>query len=98
MPAAPDLRTLAGSVLDARLRDLQARAFAIYEAAAQAAERGDLDAYPHAEREAAPLIAQAQAFNDERVRRFRARARRWRIAAIVIGVLGAALVAWLALR
>lgn len=92
---APDPRMLSNTELDARLHDLQRRAFALYEAAAQRAEAQDGEAaYAHAETQAAPLIAQAKALNEERVRRLRARARRWRHAATAVGALGLGVIAW----
>lgn len=97
-----DAGALSNADLDARLRELQQRAFAVYEAAAQAAEAnpgadGDA-AYARAEAEVAPLIAEAKSLSDERVRRLRRRARFWRNAAVAVAVIGGAFIAWIALR
>jgi hypothetical protein len=84
--------------LDALLHDLQKRAFDIYEDAALRAEANPANAevaYAQAVAVAAPLIAQARALNEERVRRMRRRARMWRRAAIAVAIAGiAALVFW----
>lgn len=97
--SADAARALSNAELEARLHALQRRAFEAYEDAALAAEaRGDRGAYARAEAETAPLIAEAKAINDERVRRLRARARAWRLAGIAVGVAGAALVGWLLLQ
>ena len=92
-------RALPNAELDARLQELQRRAFAIYDAAAEAAETARDDAaYARAETEVAPLIAEAKLLSDERVRRLRARVRVWRVAAVVVAALGVAVVAWLVVR
>lgn len=99
MTAGEDLRTLDAKTLVARIEALQKRAFARYELAA---ERGDAEPdaeaaarhYAEAEAECAPWVAEARALNEERVRRLRARARRWWI---VTGVITAAGVVALAL-
>ena len=92
-------RALSNAALEARLHELQRRAFEVYEDAALAAEaRDDRGAYARAEAEVAPLIAEAKALNDERVRRLRARARAWRTAGLSIAAVGAAAVGWLATR
>ncbi|MBJ6981597.1 MULTISPECIES: hypothetical protein [unclassified Luteimonas] len=94
-----DLHALSNAELEARLLDLQRRAFEVYEDAALAAEaREDRKAYARAEAEAAPLIAEARAVNDERVRRLRRRARNWRNAGVAIAVAGTAAISWIALR
>jgi hypothetical protein len=94
-----DLHALSNAELESRLQDLQRRAFEVYEDAALAAEaRNDRDAYGRAEAEAAPLIAEARAVNDERVRRLRRRARTWRNAGLAIAVAGTAAVSWIAMR
>lgn len=84
--------------LDALLHNLQKRAFEIYEDAALRAETNPAqatEAYARAEAAAAPLIAQANAINEERVRRLRRRARAWRLAAQAIAIIGAfGLLAW----
>lgn len=96
---ADDPRSLSNAALDARLHALQQEAFARYEAAAAAADAGEGDtAFARAERETAPLIAEARRLNDERARRLRARARGWRNAAIAVAVVGALLVLWLVQR
>jgi hypothetical protein len=87
--------------LDALLHDLQKRAFDIYEDAALRAEANPANAevaYAQAEAEAAPLIAQARALNEERVRRLRQRARMWRRAAIAIAIIGTGVLIWLSMR
>ncbi|MGV8932789.1 MAG: hypothetical protein ACOH1R_11850 [Luteimonas sp.] len=92
-----DHRALSNAQLGARLHDLQKRAFEAYEDAALRAEANPaLSAaiYAQAETDAAPLIAQARAINDERVQRLRRRARWWRNAAWVIAALGVGVVAW----
>ncbi|MBB1473563.1 hypothetical protein H5368_10995 [Luteimonas sp. MC1782] len=94
-----DLQALSNAELEARLQDLQRRAFEAYEDAALAAEaRDDRTAYARAEAEVAPLIAEARAANDERVRRLRRRARAWRNAGLAIAVAGSAAISWIALR
>ena len=98
-----DPRALSNTELDARLQQLQRRAFAIYDAAAEVWEHasagaGGDDAYKRAEAEVAPLIAQAKLLSDERVRRLRVRARVWRVAAVVVAVLGGGAIAWLLMR
>jgi hypothetical protein len=100
---APDPRSLSNSELDARLHELQRRAFAIYDAAAEVAEHasagaGGDDAYKRAEVEVAPLIAEAKLLSDERVRRLRARARVWRVAAVAVTMLGGGAIVWLMMR
>lgn len=94
----PDPRGLSHAALDALLQQLQKRAFEIYEDAALRAETNPaqaIGAYARAEADAAPLIAQASAVNEERVRRLRRRAQAWRTAAQAIAILGAiGLLAW----
>ncbi|GAA3934723.1 hypothetical protein [Luteimonas lutimaris] len=96
-----DPASLSNAGLGTRLHSLQKRAFEIYEDAALRAEANPAQAdaaYARAEAEAAPLIAQAKALNDERVRRLRRRAQVWRTLAIATAVVGVAVVAWLAAR
>lgn len=100
---APDPRALSNAELDARLQELQRQAFAIYDAAAEVAEHASPGAESdaactRAEAEVAPLIAEAKLLSDERVRRLRARARVWRVAAVVVAVLGGGVIAWLMMR
>jgi predicted anti-sigma-YlaC factor YlaD len=96
---ADDPRALSNAALEARLHALQQEAFALYETAAAAADAGDGDgAFVRAERDTAPLIAEARRLNDERVRRLRARARRWRYAAVAVAIVGVLLVLWLLQR
>ena len=83
--------------LEAMLHDLQKRAFDAYEDAALRAEANPLQAdaaYAQAEAVAAPLIAQARALNEERVRRLRKRAQAWRKASIAAAIAGSAALAW----
>ena len=91
------LRRAGNDALSQALHDLQREAFAVYEAAASAAEGGDATALARAEATVAPLIARAQAVNDERVRRLRARARRWWIATVAVAAAGVAAIGWLLL-
>ncbi len=94
-----DLHALSNAELEARLQDLQRRAFEAYDDAALAAEaRNDRTAYGRAEAQAAPLIVEARAVNDERVRRLRRRARNWRVAGLAIAVAGGAAISWIAMR
>ena len=94
----PDPRGLSHAALDALLQQLQKRAFEIYEDAALRAETNPAqatDAYARAEADAAPLIAQANAVNEERVRRLHRRAQAWRMTAQAIAIIGAiGLLAW----
>lgn len=94
--------TLSHARLDALLHELQKRAFDVYEDAALRAEANPAQAelaYAQAEAEAAPLIAQARALNEERVRRLRWRARLWRRMAIAVAIAGvAALAGWTLVR
>ena len=94
--------TLSHARLEALLHELQKRAFDIYEDAALRAEANPAQAelaYAQAEAEAAPLIAQARALNEERVRRLRWRARLWRRMAIAVAIAGvAALAGWTLVR
>ena len=94
--------TLSHARLDALLHELQKRAFDVYEDAALRAEANPAQAelaYAQAEAEAAPLIAQARALNEERVRRLRWRARLWRRMAIAVALAGvAALAGWTLVR
>ena len=93
----PSPAELSHARLDALLHELQRRAFDVYEDAALRAEANPAQAelaYAQAETEAAPLIAQAKALNEERALRLRRRARAWRRAAIVVAVAGVAALAW----
>lgn len=95
--STPSPAELSRARLDALLHELQKRAFDVYEDAALRAEANPAQAelaYAQAEAEAAPLIAQARALNEERVRRLRQRAQAWRRAALAIAVLGIAACAW----
>jgi len=96
-----DPAALTHAGLETRLHALQKRAFELYEDAALRAEADPARAeaaYARAEEDAAPLIAEARALNDERVRRLRRRARTWRWLAIAIAIIGATVIAWLVLR
>ncbi len=88
------LRRAGNDALSEALQDLQREAFAVYEAAASAAEGGDATALARAEVDVAPLIARAQAVNDERVRRLRARARRWWTATVAVAAAGIGAIGW----
>jgi hypothetical protein len=95
--STPSPAELSHARLDALLRELQKRAFDVYEDAALRAEANPAQAelaYAQAEAEAAPLIAQARALNEERALRLRRRARAWRRAAIVVAIAGVAALAW----
>lgn len=96
-----DPRKLDNTALDARLRELQKRAFNLYEEAAQRAEGepAHRDAfYAQAQDDVAPLLTEAKRLHDERVRRLRLRARRWRRATLAVAALGLALLARLLWR
>lgn len=97
-----DPATLPRARLDALLHDLQKRAFDVYEDAALRAEANPAQAeaaYAQAEADAAPLIAQARALNEERVRRLQRRAQAWRKAAVVVAIAGATvLMLWMLTR
>lgn len=97
----PSIRHLDVRALDARLHDLQKRAFQHYEAAAAHAEAEPSRAdaiYAETERTVAPLIAEARTISEELARRLRVRAHRYRLAALVVAVLGVALAIWLATK
>ena len=100
--STPSPAELSHARLDALLHELQKRAFDVYEDAALRAEANPAQAelaYAQAEAEAAPLIAQARALNEERVRRLRWRARLWRRMAIAVAIAGvAALAGWTLVR
>lgn len=100
--STPSPAELSHARLDALLHELQKRAFDVYEDAALRAEANPAQAelaYAQAEAEAAPLIAQARALNEERVRRLRWRARLWRRMAIAVALAGvAALAGWTLVR
>ena len=92
------LRRLSGSELDALYGDFHRRVFAFYDGIDELPERRREAAQADARRRAEPLIEQARAVHEERVRRLRLRARRWWIATIAVAVAGIAGIAWLALR
>jgi len=97
--ASPD--GLSNADIAREIASLQKRAFDRYEDAALRAEADPARAetiYAQAERDTAPWIARATALNDTRVARYRRRAARWRNAALVIGVVGAACVVWMLSR
>lgn len=96
---APD--GLSNADITREIQSLQARAFERYEDAALRAETDPARAeviYAEAERDTAPWIARASALNDERVARYRRRAKRWRNAALVIGIVGAIAILWMLSR
>lgn len=95
------LRSLSSRELEERYAGLHRQVFACYEDA-QSCEQDDPDAYAkameQAQARAAPLIERARAVHEERVRRLRKRARTWWMLAYGTAVIGALLIAWLALR
>lgn len=96
-----DPRSLSSAALDAHLRTLQKRTFELYEDAALRAEAepGHRDAhYAQAQAQVTPLLAEANRFNAERVRRLRQRARRWQRATLAVMAAGLAALAWLLWR
>lgn len=96
-----DPRTFTQAALQERIAALQTSAFTIYETAAGRAESEPAHRdtyYAQAERDVAPLLVESRRFHDELLRRLRRRARRWRQAALLIGVVGCAALAWLWLR
>lgn len=98
--AAAVPRALTNAALDRALHALQADAFAQYEQAALVADASPKRAtqvYADVEARVAPLIEQARVLNDERVRRLRHRARRWRIATWAVLAVGLAGIGWLLL-
>ena len=99
--STPTPETMSNTELARELQALQARAFERYEDAALQAEADPPRSeaiYARAEQDTAPLIARANALNDERVARYRRRAVRWRRAAVAIGVSGTAVVLWMLTR
>ena len=95
-PAA--LRALPGSELDALYADLHRRVFACYDGIDELPPRQLEAAQVAARRRAEPMIEQARAVHDERVRRLRLKARRWWIATAAVAVAGSAGIIWLLLR
>ena len=95
-PAA--LRALPGAELDALYADFHRRVFACYEGIDDLPEARREAAQAAARRRAEPMIEQARAVHDERVRRLRLKARRWWIATVAVTVAGGAGIFWLALR
>jgi len=96
-----DPTALSNADIAREIAALQKRAFERYEDAALRAESDPARAeviYAQAERDTAPWIARATALNDERVARYQRRAKRWRTAALVIGVVGAVCVVWMMSR
>ena len=87
--------------LQREIQSLQKRAFDRYEDAALQAEADPSRSeaiFARAEQDTAPWIARATALNEERVARYRRRAKRWRNAALAIGVVGTAVVLWMVSR
>ena len=99
--SAPAPGTLSNAEIAREIQSLQARAFERYEDAALQAEadpgRAEL-IYAKAERDTAPWIARASALNDERVARYRRRAKRWRNAALAVGIIGTVFIVWMMSR
>ena len=95
-PAA--LRALPGAELDALYADLHRRVFACYDGIDDLPRARIEAAQADARRRAEPMIEQARAVHEERVRRLRLRARRWWIATVAVAVAGSAGIAWLLLR
>lgn len=92
------LRALQGDELDALYAEFHTRVFACYDEIEQVPERRREAALARAQQRAAPLIEQARAVHDERVRRLRRKARRWWIATALVAVAGSAAIAWLLMR
>ncbi|MGO1541263.1 MAG: hypothetical protein ACTHXB_06460 [Luteimonas sp.] len=95
-PAA--LRALPGAQLDALYADFHRRVFACYEGIDELPAARREAAQAKARRRAEPMIEQARAVHEERVRRLRLKARRWWIATVAVAVAGSAGISWLALR
>jgi len=92
------LQRMPAAELDALYEDYHRRVFAFYDGIDELPEARREAAQAAARRRAEPLIEQARAVHEERVRRLRLRARRWWIATLVVAVAGSAAIAWLALR
>lgn len=95
-PAA--LRALPGAVLDALYADFHRRVFACYEGIDELPAARRESAQSAARKRAEPMIEQARAVHDERVRRLRLKARRWWIATVAVAVAGSAGIIWMLLR
>ena len=96
---SPDtLQRLSGSELDALYQEFHHRVFAFYEGIDDLPEKKRKAAQVRARNQAEPLIEQARAVHDERVRRLRLKARRWWIATGAVAVVGSLGIAWVALR
>jgi len=96
--SAEALRQLSGDELDALYGDFHRRVFACYEGIDDLPQARREAAQAAARRRAEPMIEQARAVHEERVRRLRLRARRWWIATVAVAVAGGAAIAWLAMR
>jgi len=92
------LRRMSGKELEALYEDFHRRVFAFYDGIDKLPASRREAAQAAARRRAEPLIEQARAVHQERVRRLRLRARGWWIATVVVAVAGSAGIAWLALR
>lgn len=96
--SAEALRRMPAAELDALYEDYHRRVFAFYDGIDELPEARREAAQAAARRRAEPLIEQARAVHEERVRRLRLRARRWWIATVAVAIAGSAGIAWLALR
>lgn len=89
------LRAMSGDALDALYQRLHQQVFACYAGTDTLPERKRQAALERAGRRAAPVIEQARVVHAERVRRLRARARRWWVAAAALAVAGLAAIVWM---
>ncbi len=96
--SADALRRMSGKELEALYEDFHRRVFAFYDGIDELPASRREAAQVAARRRAEPLIEQARAVHEERVRRLRRRARGWWIAAITVAVAGSLGIAWLGLR
>lgn len=92
------LRAMPGDALDALYAEFHSRVFACYDEVDRVPERNREAALARAQQRAAPLIEQARAVHDERVRRLRRKARRWWIATAAVAVAGTLGILWMLAR